>query len=112
MSHPALLAENTGGCLAGSVRFAVAAEPLTSVYCQCRDCQRDSGTGHSCHLMFEASAVTLTGPLKVYHSEADSGKAVARGFCGNCGSSISFETQAFHGHLFLTAGTLDDPELF
>ncbi|RYE59425.1 MAG: aldehyde-activating protein, partial [Rhizobiaceae bacterium] len=35
----------TGGCTCGAVRYTVTGEPVAMVDCQCRQCQRESGTG-------------------------------------------------------------------
>lgn len=101
-----------GGCACGRVRYASTVDPLTALYCQCRDCQRDSGTGHSCHVMLPKSSLSLTGNLKLYESEADSGNPVYRGFCPECSSSITYGTAAFPDAVFVTAGSLDDPTWF
>ena len=36
----------TGGCACGAVRYRIFDEPMFQPDCQCRDCQRMSGTGH------------------------------------------------------------------
>jgi hypothetical protein len=36
----------SGGCACGAIRYAIAGEPMLMNDCQCRDCQRKSGTGH------------------------------------------------------------------
>jgi hypothetical protein len=102
----------TGGCSCGAVRYASAVDPIMALYCQCRDCQRDSGTGHSCHVMLPKSLLSLMGNLKRYESVADSGNPVYRGFCPECGSSVTYGTTAFPDAVFVTAGSLDDPSWF
>jgi hypothetical protein len=42
----------TGGCACGAIRYEIPAEPVVTNDCQCRDCQRESGTGHGSHLTF------------------------------------------------------------
>ena len=42
----------TGGCACGAIRYEISAEPLFMNDCQCRDCQRRSGTGHGSYLTF------------------------------------------------------------
>ena len=101
-----------GGCACGLVRYASASAPLLSLFCQCRDCQRDSGTGHSCHVMLPEPSFELSGTVKRFHSVADSGNAVFRGFCPECGSSIIYGSAAFPNAVFVTAGSLDDPSWF
>ena len=42
----------TGGCACGAIRYEISAEPIFMNHCQCRDCQRESGTGHGSYLTF------------------------------------------------------------
>ena len=42
----------TGGCACGAIRYQISGEPLFQNDCQCRDCQRKSGTGHGSYLTF------------------------------------------------------------
>jgi hypothetical protein len=102
----------TGGCACGIVRYETSSKPLMSLFCQCRDCQHDSGTGHSCHVMLPKASFRLSGEAKEYHSVADSGNAVFRGFCSECGSSVLYGSAAFPNAIFVTAGSLDDPAWF
>src|SRR6266481_5922994 len=101
-----------GGCLCGKVRYKLDALPLDSLYCQCRDCQIDSGKGHSCHVMFSKDSFLITGDARLHHSAADSGHSVYRGFCAHCGSSLLYASSRFPDAIFVTAGTLDDPGWF
>ena len=40
----------TGGCACGAIRYATKHAPVFQNHCQCRDCQRWSGTGHGSYL--------------------------------------------------------------
>ncbi|HVZ30495.1 MAG TPA: GFA family protein, partial [Asticcacaulis sp.] len=63
----------TGGCACGAVRYEIAGEPVFSNHCQCRDCQRKSGTGHGSYLTFpDRRAVTLTGEMARWNMVGDS----------------------------------------
>ena len=42
----------TGGCACGAIRYEISGEPMVMNDCQCRDCQRKSGTGHGSYLTF------------------------------------------------------------
>jgi hypothetical protein len=100
------------GCFCGRVRYVSTADPITAVICQCRDCQVETGTGHSCQVMLPKASVTLIGEIKRFAAEADSGNATYRGFCPECGSSLIYGSATYPDAIFVTAGTLDDPTLF
>jgi hypothetical protein len=102
----------TGGCACGQVRYEVTAEPMLSVKCQCRDCQRASGTGHGTGMAFLKAATRIAGELKFHDVRADSGNTTSRGFCPNCGSWVAARSSGFPDVVIFTAGSLDEPERF
>lgn len=76
-----------GGCACGAVRYESSADPQFSFHCQCRQCQRASGTGHASLFVVPADALTLRGTLKFHDQKADSGNTISRGLCPACGST-------------------------
>jgi hypothetical protein len=77
--------------------------------CHCRDCQHFSGTAYSFGVLVPASGLRFTaGEPKYYASTADSGNAVARGFCTACGSPVA-ATQGTFPVYVIYAASLDDP---
>jgi hypothetical protein len=101
----------SGGCLCGAVRYSVAAEPIATRVCWCRDCQHLAAGSATVNLVFPASAVRIDGPLRDYSSIADSGSRMHRQFCERCGTPVTSASEARPHLLALRAGTLDDPEL-
>ena len=51
----------TGGCACGAVRYEIPGEPIVMNHCQCRDCQRRSGTGHGSYLTFPRTQAWRSG---------------------------------------------------
>lgn len=49
-----------GGCSGRAVRYEISAKPVRAFQCQCRDCQLDSGGGHSSVFVFPRSALDVT----------------------------------------------------
>jgi hypothetical protein len=101
-----------GGCACGAVRYAFSGEPMMMGQCQCRACQRDSGTGHACHLAVAAAGFEISGPIKYWNSKADSGNTVSRGFCTECGSPVASKNVGMPQMMFVRAASLDDPAIF
>ncbi len=98
-----------GGCLCGAVRYRFYGPPDWSTHCHCRSCQKASGAGFAtwCGLKNENFEVTK-GQIKV--CETSSG--VERGFCGNCGTSLTYVAEAgWPGQIGVLAPTLDDPSI-
>ncbi len=99
----------TGGCACGRVRYSIEAEPVFSNDCQCRDCQRESGTGHGSYLSFMRSGVTMTGEAGHWDMTADSGNSKTRYFCPVCGAAVYMTFAAAPDVFTIRAGSLDDP---
>ena len=79
----------TGGCACGAIRYEISAEPIFMVDCQCRDCQKRSGTGHSSYLTFAKRAeMTITGEAKEWRVAGDSGNEKIHSICPVCGTPV------------------------
>lgn len=100
----------TGGCACGAIRYAISGEPLVMSECQCRDCQRRSGTGHASYLTFSSrSAVKVTGEVKQWSLAADSGAMKSYAFCPTCGVPLYVTFPSAPEITAVHAASLDDP---
>jgi hypothetical protein len=106
------MANTTGSCLCGRVRYTATGEPAFSAVCHCRSCQRFTGSAFETRIGFPTAAVSVRGELKTYNEISDSGRLVRRRFCPNCGSGVIAEAEACPGITIFLAGTLDDPALY
>jgi hypothetical protein len=94
---------HTGGCQCGAVRFRIEGKPSQSSICHCRMCQKAFGAYYAPLISTRGALFTWTrGEAKYFHSS----NHVRRGFCGNCGTPLSYE--AADG-IAVSAGALDDP---
>jgi hypothetical protein len=101
-----------GGCACGAIRYEVRAESKFSFHCQCRQCQRITGSGHASQFMLPKDVASLRGELTYYEQRADNGNSVSSGFCPTCGSPILKKSSGYPEMLFFHAASLDDPRLF
>ena len=97
--------KHEGGCFCGAVRYRVQGRPTYAGNCHCRDCQRAVG----------ASFVTWIGAkpqdFEVTEGEitcCETSPGVWRGFCGRCGSSLTFGGDDWTD-VGIAAASLDDP---
>ena len=102
----------TGGCACGAVRFEVRGQPADMNHCQCRQCQRASGTGHGSHLTFLAAEVALTGESRQWIATGELGTRKSRAFCPTCGTPAYMTFPDMPAVFVAYAGTLDEPERF
>jgi hypothetical protein len=92
----------TGGCQCGAVRFRVESFGRASI-CHCRMCQKQFGSFYG-PLVTGIGVIWTRGAPKHFHSS----NAVRRGFCGDCGTPLTFESD---GAVDLAIGALDDPKV-
>jgi hypothetical protein len=103
----------TGGCACGAVGYQILDEPVFMSHCQCRDCQRKSGTGHGSYLTFPSGkGVTIIGKAAHWDLVGDSGNVKTRGFCPTCGSPVYLTSSDMPELFTIHAASLDDPGRF
>ena len=102
------MTERTGHCLCGAVSFKLAAEPLATRVCWCRDCQHLSANG-TVNLLVPADGLTISGAVSEYIKTADSGNQVTLQFCPSCGTQLFARVSARPQFRVVRAGNLDEP---
>lgn len=103
----------TGGCACGRIRYEISGQPLAMTDCQCRDCQRKSGTGHGSYLTFPSKQrVVLEGSATHWDIVGDSGNVKTRAFCPTCGSPVYLLFAAAPALFTVHAASLDDPSRY
>ena len=101
----------SGGCLCGSVRFEARGEPLRTMVCHCRFCQRVTGSSSFAEAMYPMDAVSLSGitPSSYAHRSEGSSQLVHVHFCPRCGSTVSLTFERWPQVRGLSRGAFDDP---
>jgi hypothetical protein len=97
-----------GSCLCGAIAYEAVIDPDRCVICHCTNCQINSGTGFGWVVHVQDRNFTLKkGALKVYETNADSGRRRLLSFCGDCGTRIHAQTPEEPDSFFgLRAGTI------
>ena len=108
-----MTAIHAGGCACGAIRYETMAAPIFENHCQCRDCQKRSGTGHGSYLTFARRAdMKMTGEAQTWRVTADNGTEKLHGFCPHCGIPVYVTFAANPEAIAVHAGSLDDPGSF
>lgn len=90
----------TGGCLCGTVRYAVTGALRPVVACHCAQCRKSSGH-HVAATSVLRGDIEISGAVTWYQSS----ETARRGFCGTCGSNLFWDGAGVNLSIF--AGTLD-----
>jgi hypothetical protein len=101
----------TGGCLCGKIRYEADVEWFLAVRCHCRDCQYVSGGEPAAVLSVVRGALRVQGEPRVYLSKGNSGVAVFRSFCADCGTPL-FAGNDKNAGFAIKLGSLDEPSEF
>ena len=98
----------TGGCMCGAVRYEASGDPISVIFCHCESCRRHSGAPVVALAGFKRDQVRFP---KGERATYESSPGVARGFCADCGTSLTWEGDGDElGPLVeILVGTADDP---
>ncbi|RYP43426.1 hypothetical protein DL768_009941 [Monosporascus sp. mg162] len=98
-----------GSCFCGKVRIAYEGEPTGKAICHCLDCRKISGSTHSTNIVVPGSRFkVISGAPKTISKTADTGRQITSNFCGDCGSTLFREGEAFGDDKVIKVGIMDD----
>jgi hypothetical protein len=96
-----------GRCYCGQLRYTASGEIRSLCYCHCESCRRATGALFVAWGTVDRNNFAVTrGVSSFVRLHAD----VERGFCGACGSQITYSHTARAAEIDFTLGTLDAPE--
>jgi hypothetical protein len=100
-------AVRTGGCYCGRVRYEATGPVISTNYCHCTQCRRTSGAPFLTFLTIPRSGFRLlAGEPKRFRSS----QKVQRGFCDECGATLTLEEDELPDEISVTSASLDDPD--
>ena len=99
---------HSGTCMCGNIKYTIAAEPIVSRICWCKDCQKISANG-TVNFIVPRDAIQHSGELSQYSKISDNGNQVTRHFCSHCGTHLFADSSARPQFSVVRTGTLDNP---
>ncbi len=93
----------SGGCQCGAVRYRIEGELGSASICHCRMCQKAFGAFYGPYVSVRREQLTWTRGQPKYFASSN---LVRRGFCGDCGTQLSFEGGPWFD---VAIGSLDNP---
>lgn len=100
----------TGNCLCGQVNYEADGEIAMQGNCHCTDCQQTSGSPFATLLFVKDEDIKITGETKRFEHKVDSGNALVKEFCPNCGSQMFGLNLGRPGMTAIKAGTVNEKE--
>ena len=98
----------SGGCQCGAVRYRFTKKPDGAHVCHCRMCQKAFGAFYAPLVGARHEYFGVTRGEIAKYSSSD---LVERGFCRDCGTPLTFAYDTPEARIYVTIGSMDDPEL-
>jgi len=98
-----------GGCLCGAVRYRITSAPTALVVCHCRSCRRAAGAPSLAWAIFRATDFAF---IRGEPATFTSSPGVERGFCANCGTTLTYADADRPEVADVTTATFDNPDAF
>src|SRR5919112_709862 len=102
------MAGQSGGCLCGSVRYALKSNPFDCGWCHCRTCQLTSGAPAMVFASVPAGHFVWTrgaGQVRTFKSSSFG----HRSYCGSCGTPFLMKVDHQPETVDFSVATLDRP---
>ena len=96
----------TGGCLCGNVRYEAQGPARNLCFCHCASCRRAAG---SPAVPWGTFALDTFRIVKGATTEYRSSPKVRRGFCGQCGTTLTYYHEGRANDIDVTLASLDEP---
>lgn len=100
---------HTAECSCGALTLTGAAEPDFVIACNCRACQRRTGSVFGVGAYFRKDAVAITGASTAFARTAESGRGLINHFCPVCGSTVYWTLEMRPDHIGVAAGCVATP---
>jgi len=94
-----------GGCFCGRVRYQASGEVTNLCFCHCTSCRRAIGAPMVPWGTFAAQNFTI---VRGHLAQFRSSPKVLRGFCADCGTSLTYRRDDRSEEIDLTLSSLDD----
>lgn len=103
------MAEMSGRCACGAVRWRAPGPVLWAGHCHCESCRRATSSPLTSFFGVSRTSVQWIGKMGEIWS---SGRRVRRQFCADCGTQMTYQSETWPEETHLYATTLDNPAAF
>lgn len=97
-----------GSCHCGGISYSISGKNFAADYCHCSTCQKITGAPVSAWMDFKVEQLNWHGSSP---QEYQSSESIRRGFCPNCGSTLSYRHVDHPEYITLAITSLDNPNV-
>ncbi|QMU59472.1 MAG: aldehyde-activating protein [Boseongicola sp.] len=101
------MASHRASCQCGSLVLEADVDPDMVSVCNCRACQKRSGSPFGVGAFFRKDAVTITGARQSWVRRAASGREIQNQICPTCGTTLCWSGEMRPDHIGVPVGVLD-----
>ncbi|MGM0831779.1 MAG: GFA family protein [Pseudomonadota bacterium] len=98
----------TGSCLCGRVVYEVEGEYDSFVLCNCKRCQKGTGSSRAANIFFKEEKIKWVSGFDKISTYHHPNSLHRKTFCSVCGSGLPTSLENF-GVVFVPAGSIDSP---
>lgn len=98
-----------GQCLCGELQFELRGRRLWVAHCHCDSCRRSTGSAVATFVGYNKEQLTYTHGARMFYQ---SSPGVQRGFCADCGTPMTYESDRCPEEVHLYISTIDNPGAF
>lgn len=96
-------------CQCGALSVTSREDPDFVIACNCRACQRRTGSVFGVGGYFRKSGVAIAGESMTWARKADSGRQIVNHFCPRCGTTVFWSLEMRPEHYGVAAGCMATP---
>jgi hypothetical protein len=97
-----------GNCACGAVKYQITGELSNATHCHCNHCRQTSGAPFITWIEVKSSDFQL---LQGEPGSFESRQKVARQFCKQCGTQLTYQNAEQLDYIYVTVGSLSDPNM-
>ncbi|MEZ5892102.1 MAG: GFA family protein [Parvularculaceae bacterium] len=101
--------KHSASCQCGAVRAEMSGAPRFVANCHCNSCRRATGAAFSTWVGFTDDAVRWPAGAPSFYA---SSKGVKRGYCGKCGTPLTYASDKWPGETHFLIGVMGDPHAY
>lgn len=105
------MAKISGKCLCGSISYSADTEIKMMANCHCTDCRAATGAAFGTLLFVAEDDLQVDGSPKVFKHTADSGAAMEKHFCPDCGTQLFGKNSNRANTVSIRAGHVEQTDL-